>query len=131
MWSDPPCPAEIPLCPSCGSDRVAPGAIRGNGGPGLGFSLLELEISPWKFIPSYPSLVVEQPVWLCVACGLLWSSSLDLAEARQQIREYGSAALKERTLRPGDALPRPAAAPGADERPFPLPSHPGRPQTSE
>lgn len=112
----------VPTCPGCGSCRVAPGAIRGDGGGALSFTLLELDVDPWKYIPSYPTLQVEQPVWLCVACGLLWTTSTDLGKARGQIRTYGSAELKARTLDVTESLPRPAAAPGSDLHSFPVTS---------
>lgn len=127
MGGEPTGPGEFPPCPSCGSDRVAPGAITGKGGP-LSFSLLEVEISPWKYLPSYPTLEVRQPVWLCLACGLLWSPSIDLAEARRQVGTFGTDALKARTLDPADALPRPASAPEADGRDLPRPSLRTRPK---
>lgn len=103
-----------PTCPSCGSRRIAPGAIRADGGGALSFSLLELV--------SYPMLQAEQPVWFCVGCGLLWTTATDLGEALRQIRTYGSAELKARTLDVTESLPRPAAAPGSDLHSFPVTS---------
>lgn len=107
-----------PTYPGCGSRRIAPGTIRSDGGGAL--SLLEMV--------SYPTLKAEQPAWFCVGCGLLWTTAADLGEARRQIRAYGTAGLRARTLDVTESLPRPAAAPGSGRHSFRLPSdHHGSP----
>lgn len=116
---------QIPPCPVCTSPRVAPGKATEGSGNAPVFYLQGLEINFWKFTLSFPALRINQPIWLCVACGHLWSST-DLAEARRQIRDFGSEALKARLLEPGETLPRPAAAPKSDDRALPLPAAQGK-----
>jgi hypothetical protein len=91
--------------------------------------LQDLHFGFWQFFASHPTLVVDAPLQLCIVCGLLWSNSIDLAEAKRQICTYGSAELKERTLDSQDALPRPAAAPATNDRTRPRPSAPLEPQS--
>jgi len=104
---------------------VASGNASGDRGSSIFFALEGLQINPWKFIPSQPTLLVERPVWLCVACGHFWSS-IDPIKAILQIRTYGSEALKAQLLELGETLPRPAAAPKSDDRALPLPAAQGK-----
>lgn len=117
----------LPACPACHSLRVARGTLTASNAYYISFSFQEIEIDPWKFIREYPSLKVDPGMWVCVECGLLWSS-IDRTAARRQIEMYGSEAMKVRTLNPAETLPRPASAPELEERNLPLPSRDGNPE---
>ena len=112
-------PATAPVCPACHSSRVAPGTL---GSIGETVSSIDgVQVDPWKLILDYPKVWVEKRSWLCVACGLVWSRSVDLAEARHYIGAYGTEELKTRALDAAETLPRPATAHPAQERDLPLP----------
>jgi len=44
-------------------------------------SLAELHVAPWRLISEYPTLpLLNHPFWLCIACGLVWTASDELAK---------------------------------------------------
>ncbi|MFN3649673.1 MAG: hypothetical protein ACK47B_08825 [Armatimonadota bacterium] len=128
-------PPPPPTCPACGSTRVASAVPSGTQGDQPVVAIAGLQIDFWKLIRSYPKLTLREGLKVCVHCGLAWSS-VDVHEARKQIRTYGTEELKALTLDAGDTLPRPtlmpqdegadlprpAVAPGEESRRLPLPS---------
>lgn len=70
-----------------------------------------------------PELQIRNRFWLCLECGLLWSPSVDLKEAKHQIRTFGTEELKAATLTARErGLPLPAGERAATLEKLPVPA---------
>lgn len=114
--------ADAVLCLRCGGGRVVPGGI--STGPNGGFVAYETKgLVPQWFLNSMPQIGVGRRAFVCLDCGLLWSD-VNLEQAREKIRIWGSEELKERMERSRrrEPLPIPAAPPAASVDDLPIPA---------